>query len=33
MESRGGAVITDGSPLEKAQAVIAYLRTHSLIDY
>ncbi|MCD0495578.1 electron transfer flavoprotein subunit beta/FixA family protein [Achromobacter sp. MY14] len=33
MESRGGAVITEGSPHEKAQAVIAYLRTHSLIDY
>lgn len=32
-ESRGGAVITEGSPVEKAQAVIAYLRTHSLIDY
>lgn len=32
-ESRGGAVITHGSPDEKAQAVLAYLRTHSLIDY
>lgn len=33
MESRGGAVITQGSPEDKAQAVIAYLRAHSLIDY
>lgn len=32
-ESRGGAVITQGSPDEKAQAVLTYLRTHSLIDY
>lgn len=32
-ESRGGAVITQGSPVEKAQAVMAYLRRHSLIDY
>ncbi|MGE8633048.1 MAG: electron transfer flavoprotein subunit beta/FixA family protein [Achromobacter piechaudii] len=33
MESRGGTVITEGSPAEKAQAVIDYLRAHSLIDY
>lgn len=33
MQSRGGAVITQGTPVEKAQAVIAYLRRHSLIDY
>lgn len=33
MESRGGTVITEGTPDEKAQAVIDYLRTHSLIDY
>jgi len=33
MQSRGGAVITQGTAAEKAQAVIAYLRRHSLIDY
>lgn len=33
LQSRGGAVITHGTAVEKAQAVIAYLRRHSLIDY
>lgn len=32
-ESRGGSVIQQGTPHEKAQAVLAYLREHGLIDY
>ncbi|PUA16713.1 drug:proton antiporter [Glaciimonas sp. PCH181] len=32
-ESRGGKVIQQGSPGDKAQAVLAYLREHRLIDY
>ena len=32
-ESRGGKVIADGSASEKAQAVLAYLREHRLVDY
>ncbi len=32
-ESRGGNVVIDGSPVEKAQVILAYLREHQLIDY
>jgi len=32
-ESRGGQVIQQGSASEKAQAVLAYLREHRLVDY
>lgn len=32
-ESRGGKVIQQGSASDKAQAVLAYLREHRLIDY
>lgn len=32
-ESKGGAVISTGSPADKAQAILAYLRTHKLIDW
>ncbi|WP_210321379.1 FAD-binding protein [Devosia beringensis] len=32
-ETRGGAVIATGSPADKAQAILAYLRTHNLIDW
>lgn len=32
-ESRGGRVIQQGTPHDKAQAVLAYLREHGLIDY
>jgi electron transfer flavoprotein beta subunit len=32
-ESKGGAVLSDGSPAEKAQAILAYLREHRLIDF
>jgi electron transfer flavoprotein beta subunit len=32
-ESRGGSVVIDGTPVEKAQAILAYLREHQLIDY
>jgi electron transfer flavoprotein beta subunit len=32
-ESRGGRVVIDGSSVEKAQAILAYLREHQLIDY
>ena len=33
MASRGGEVIQHGSPEDKARAVLAYLRTHNLVDY
>jgi electron transfer flavoprotein beta subunit len=32
-ESRGGSVVIDGSSVEKAQVMLAYLREHQLIDY
>lgn len=32
-ESRGGNVVIDGTPVEKAQVILAYLREHQLIDY
>jgi electron transfer flavoprotein beta subunit len=32
-ESRGGSVVIDGTSVEKAQAVLNYLREHQLIDY
>ena len=32
-EARGGAVISTGTPADKAQAILAYLRTHKLIDW
>ena len=32
-EARGGAVINTGSPADKAQAILSYLRTHKLIDW
>jgi len=32
-ETRGGAVIATGSAADKAQAILAYLRTHNLIDW
>lgn len=32
-ESRGGKVLQDGSAADKAQAVLAYLREHHLVDY
>jgi electron transfer flavoprotein beta subunit len=32
-ESRGGSVVNEGSSVEKAQAVLDYLREHQLIDY
>lgn len=32
-EGRGGAVISEGTPAEKAQAILAYLRKHRLIDW
>ncbi|MGA3846228.1 electron transfer flavoprotein subunit beta/FixA family protein [Ralstonia nicotianae] len=32
-ESRGGNVVIDGSSVEKAQVILAYLREHQLIDY
>ncbi|QCP52109.1 electron transfer flavoprotein subunit beta/FixA family protein [Trinickia violacea] len=32
-ESRGGSVVIDGSSVEKAQVILAYLREHQLIDY
>ena len=33
MTSRGGEVIQHGTPEDKARAVLAYLRTHNLVDY
>jgi electron transfer flavoprotein beta subunit len=32
-ESRGGNVVIEGSSVEKAQAILGYLREHRLIDY
>lgn len=32
-ESRGGSVVIDGSSVEKAQVILAYLREHQLVDY
>ncbi|GLU35827.1 electron transfer flavoprotein subunit beta/FixA family protein [Trinickia caryophylli] len=32
-ESRGGQLVTEGGPVEKAQTILAYLREHQLIDY
>jgi len=32
-ESRGGSVVIEGSPVEKAQVILAYLREHQLVDY
>ena len=32
-ESRGGNVVIEGTSVEKAQAVLEYLREHRLIDY
>jgi electron transfer flavoprotein beta subunit len=32
-EAKGGAVINTGSPADKAQAILSYLRTHKLIDW
>lgn len=32
-ESRGGQLVTEGSPVEKARTILAYLREHQLIDY
>ena len=32
-EARGGAVVNTGSPADKAQAILSYLRTHKLIDW
>jgi len=32
-ESRGGSVVNEGSPVEKAQVILAYLREHQLVDY
>jgi electron transfer flavoprotein beta subunit len=31
--SKGGAIISDGTAAEKAQAILAYLRDHRLIDF
>ena len=32
-ESRGGNVVIEGTSVEKAQVILAYLREHQLIDY
>ncbi|AJZ62000.1 electron transfer flavodomain protein [Paraburkholderia fungorum] len=32
-ESRGGSVVIEGSCVEKAQVILAYLREHQLVDY
>jgi electron transfer flavoprotein beta subunit len=32
-ESRGGNVVIEGSSVEKAQVILAYLREHQLVDY
>ena len=32
-ESRGGSVVIEGTSVEKAQVILAYLREHQLIDY
>jgi electron transfer flavoprotein beta subunit len=32
-EAKGGVVIDTGTPAEKAQAILGYLREHKLIDW
>ncbi len=32
-ESRGGSVVNEGTSVEKAQVILAYLREHQLVDY
>jgi electron transfer flavoprotein beta subunit len=32
-ESRGGSVVIEGTSVEKAQVILAYLREHQLVDY
>lgn len=32
-ESKGGVVVSTGTPADKAQAILSYLRTHKLIDW
>jgi len=32
-ESRGGSVVIEGTSVEKAQAILGYLREHRLVDY
>ncbi|MDN7183641.1 electron transfer flavoprotein subunit beta/FixA family protein [Caballeronia sp. SEWSISQ10-4 2] len=32
-ESRGGSVVIEGTFVEKAQVILAYLREHQLVDY
>ncbi|RDK00937.1 electron transfer flavoprotein subunit beta/FixA family protein [Paraburkholderia lacunae] len=32
-ESRGGNIVIEGSSVEKAQVILAYLREHQLVDY
>jgi electron transfer flavoprotein beta subunit len=32
-ESRGGSVVIEGTCVEKAQVILAYLREHQLVDY
>ncbi|SEB16073.1 drug:proton antiporter [Paraburkholderia sartisoli] len=32
-ENRGGNVVIEGSSVEKAQVILAYLREHQLVDY
>jgi electron transfer flavoprotein beta subunit len=32
-ESRGGSVVNEGTSVEKAQAILEYLREHRLVDY
>jgi len=32
-ESKGGTLVTEGTPAEKAQAILAYLRSHRLIEF
>src|SRR6266702_2873071 len=32
-ESRGGSVVSEGSSVEEAQVILAYLREHQLVDY
>jgi electron transfer flavoprotein beta subunit len=32
-EAKGGAVVNTGTPADKAQAILSYLREHRLIDW
>jgi electron transfer flavoprotein beta subunit len=32
-ENRGGSVVIEGTSVEKAQVILAYLREHQLVDY